>query len=72
MRHGVHISKEHSPKTLKDKASMEKITYASTIGSIMDAMLCTRLDVAFGLSVMSRFQANSGERHWEDLKCILK
>ena len=61
MRHGVQISKEHLPKTLEDIALMEKITYASTIGSIMYAMLCTRPDVAFALRVTSRFQANPGE-----------
>ena len=72
MRHGVQIFKEHSPKTLEDRALMEKIPYASAIGSIMYAMLCTRPDVAFALSVTSRFQANPGESHWEAVKCILK
>ena len=38
----------------------------------MYAMLCTRQDVAFVLSVTSRFQANPGESHWEAMKCILK
>ena len=49
MRHGVEISKEHSPKTLEDRALMEKIMYALVIGSIMYAMLCTRPDVAYAL-----------------------
>ena len=72
IRHGVHISKEHSLKTPEDRALMEKIPYASAIGSIMYAMLCTRPDVTFSLSVMSRFQANQGKSHWEAVKCILK
>ena len=72
MRHRVQISKEHSPKTPKDRALMEKIPYASTIGSIMYAMLCTRLDMAFALSVMSIFQANPRKSQWETVKCILK
>ena len=72
MRHGVQISKEHSPKTPEDRALMEKISYASAIGSIMYVMLCTRPNVAFALSVTSRFQANPGESHWEAVKCILK
>ena len=63
MRHGVQISKEHSPKTPEDRALMEKISYASAIGSIMYPMLCTRLYVAFALSITSRFQANPGESH---------
>ena len=72
IRHGVRISKEHLPKTPEDRAFMEKIPYASAIGSIMYAMLCTRPDVAFALSVTSRFQAYPGESHWEAVKCILK
>ena len=58
MRHGDQISKEYSPKTPEDRVLMEKILYASAIGSIMYAMLCTRPNVAYALSVMSRFQAN--------------
>ena len=38
----------------------------------MYAMLYTRPDVTFSLSVTSRFQANPGESHWEAVKCILK
>ena len=62
-RHGVKISKEHSLKTANDRALMEKISYASVIGSIMYDMLCTRQDVAFALSVTKIFQANLRERH---------
>ena len=39
VRHGVQISKEQSPKTLEDKALMEWIPYASSIASIMYAMI---------------------------------
>ena len=63
MRDGVQISKEHLLKTPKDRALMEKIPYASAIGSIIYAMLCTRPDVAFALSVTTRFEANPGESH---------
>ena len=72
MTHGVQISEEHLPKTPEDRALMEKIPYASAIGSIMYAMLCTRPDVAFALSVTSRFHANPSDSHWEVMKCILK
>ena len=42
---------------------MSSISYASTVGSIMYAMLCTRLDVAYALGTVSRFQADLGEDH---------
>ena len=51
---------------------MSRIPYASTIGSIMYAMICTRPDVSYALSVTSRFQSNYGEEHWAAVKNILK
>ena len=61
MRHGVQISKEYLPKTFEDRTLIEKILYASAIGSIMYAMLCTRRDVTFAVSVTKRFKANPSE-----------
>ena len=37
IKHGVQISKKHLPNTPKDRALMEKIPYASAIGTIMYA-----------------------------------
>ena len=51
---------------------MNKILYASAIGSIMYAMLCTCPDIAHALSIMSRYQANLDLEHWKVVKCILK
>ena len=63
MRHEIYLSKEMSPKTSEERASMVKVPYASAIRSIMYAMLCTRPDVAHALNVTSRYQAHSGEEH---------
>ena len=51
---------------------MNKIPYASAIGSLMYAMLCTRPDVAHAVSVSSRYQSNPGEEHWTAVKNIFK
>ena len=51
---------------------MSKIPYASAIGSIMYAMLCTRPNVFYALSITSRYQSNLGESHWIAVKNILK
>ena len=51
---------------------MSKIPYASAIGSIMYAMLCTRPDVSYALSITSKYQSNLGESHWIAVKNILK
>ncbi|WCJ31560.1 Transposon Ty2-LR1 Gag-Pol polyprotein [Euphorbia peplus] len=73
MAHGLKLSKkEHSPKTEKERRKVSKYPYASAIWSIMYAMLCTRPDVAFALSMTSRFQSCFGEKHWKAVKAILK
>ena len=51
---------------------MSKIPYASAIGSIMYAMVCTRPDVAYALSMCSRYQSSPREAHWSAAKNILK
>ena len=38
----------------------------------MYAMTCTRPDVAYALSVTSRFQSDFGKVHWTTVKKILK
>src|SRR3954466_14041732 len=50
---------------------MDKIPYASAIGSIMYAMVCTRPGVSYALSATSRYQANPGESHLTTVKRTL-
>ncbi|KAL0453656.1 UNVERIFIED_CONTAM: Retrovirus-related Pol polyprotein from transposon TNT 1-94 [Sesamum latifolium] len=72
MRHGIKLSKKQSPKTDEELKRMSNIPYASAVGSIQYAVQCTRPDVAYALSVMSRYQACAGEAHWGAVKSILK
>ncbi|KAL0448471.1 UNVERIFIED_CONTAM: Retrovirus-related Pol polyprotein from transposon TNT 1-94 [Sesamum latifolium] len=72
MRHGIKLSKKQSPKTDEELKRMSDIPYASAVGSIQYAVQCTRPDVAYALSVMSRYQACAGEAHWSAVKSILK
>ena len=51
---------------------MKGIPYASAIGSIMYAMICTRPDVTYALSMAGRYQSCPGEGHWTAIKNILK
>lgn len=67
-RHGIHLSNKMSPKDDKEKEDMRKAQYASTIGSIMYAMLCTRSDVSHAISVTSWYQANPSLEHWIAIK----
>ena len=51
---------------------MNKISYASTVGSLMYTMLCTRLDICYVVGLVSQYQSNTGEEHWIAVKHILK
>ncbi|KAL0394385.1 UNVERIFIED_CONTAM: Retrovirus-related Pol polyprotein from transposon TNT 1-94 [Sesamum latifolium] len=57
MRYGDKLSKKQSPKTDEELKRMSDIPYASAVGSIQYAVQCTRPDVAYALSVTSRYQA---------------
>ena len=70
-KHGVHLSKEQSPKTLEQKECMSRIPFASVVGSLMYAMLCTRSDICYAVGIVSRYQSDSGEEHWIAVKHIL-
>ncbi|KAJ9562957.1 hypothetical protein OSB04_008117 [Centaurea solstitialis] len=72
MQHGIVLSKAQCPVSSEDQDKMKLVPYASAIGSIMYAMLCTRPDVAYSISVTSRYQQNPGEAHWVAVKNILK
>ncbi|KAK8541026.1 hypothetical protein V6N13_026490 [Hibiscus sabdariffa] len=72
MRHGISLSKEMCPSTPQERERMSQIPYASAIGSIMYAMICTRPNLSYALSMTSRYQANPGEGHWTAVKNILK
>ena len=71
-RHGVHLSKEQSPKTLEQKERMSRIPFASAVGSLMYAMLCTMPDICYAGGIVSRYQSDPEEEHWITVKHILK
>jgi len=72
MTSGMQLSKSQSPTTPEGIERMSRVPYASAIGSIMYAMICTRPDVAYALSMTSRYQKSPGETHWIAVKNILK
>ena len=72
MQHGIKLCKTMCPSSSEEFKRMNNVPYASAIGSIMYAMICTRPDVAFALSMCSRYQSNPGDAHWIAAKNILK
>ena len=58
-----HLSVAFAPKTVKEKDYMSQVPYASAVGSLMYAMVCTRPDLAHAVSVISRFMGDPGKEH---------
>ena len=42
---------------------MTKVPYALAVGSLMYTMIATRLDITFGVGVVSWYMANPRKRH---------
>ena len=66
------LSVSQSSSTETDKLDMESVPYASAVGSLMYAMVCTRPDIAYAVSNVSRFLSNPGREHWNAVKWIMR
>ena len=51
---------------------MKAVPYASAVGSLQYAQVCTRPDLAFVTGVLGRFQSNPGTEHWKIVKKALR
>nr|GEX95722.1 hypothetical protein [Tanacetum cinerariifolium] len=72
MQEKLKLSKSQGASTPVEMKGMQNVPYASVVGSIMYAVRCTRLDVAFAQNITSRFQQNPCDIHWTTVKNILK
>ena len=61
---GVKLSSEQCPKTQEEEEDMSRVPYASAVGSLIYAMVCTRLDIAHEMGVLSRFMSKLGKENW--------
>ena len=68
---GVKLSKTKSPTTAEDRERMKVIPYASAMGSIKYAMLCTRSIVYPTLILAREYNSDRGVDHWTAVKIIL-
>ncbi|KAJ9566010.1 hypothetical protein OSB04_001976 [Centaurea solstitialis] len=66
------LSSALSPSTQADVAYMARVSYSSAVGSLMYAMICTRPDLAYAVSMVSRYMANPGKEHWKAVQWIFR
>ncbi|KAJ4710294.1 Retrovirus-related Pol polyprotein from transposon TNT 1-94 [Melia azedarach] len=68
----AHLSVAFAPKSIEEKEYMSRVPYASAVGSLMYAMVCSRPDLAQSVSVVSRFMGEPGKEHWQAVKRIFR
>eukprot|EP00253_Pinus_taeda_P033039 PITA_33039 len=60
------------PKTQEEEEDMSRVPYASAFDSLIYAMVCTRLDIAHAMGVLSRFMSKPGKEHWTVVNQIFR
>jgi hypothetical protein len=68
---GDKLRSFQSPRNQLDIDQMKSISYASTVGGIMYAQVCTRPDLAFITRLLRIFQCSLGMKHWKATKKAL-
>ena len=66
----LKLTKEMFPKTQEEEDKMSKVPYASAVGRLMYAMVCTRPNIAHVVGVISRYMSHPGIEHWNAVKWI--
>ncbi len=57
-------------KNVNGNDESKSFPYQQAVGSLMYAMLCTRPDLAYPISVLSQHMANLSMEHWMAVKRI--
>ena len=68
----LKLTKKMCPKTQEEEDKMSKVPYASVVGSLMYAMVCTRPYIAHIVRVISRYMSDPRIEHWNAVKWIVR
>ncbi|XP_035548725.1 secreted RxLR effector protein 161-like [Juglans regia] len=55
-----------------EQKQTKSVPYASAVGSLMFAQVCTRLDICLAVGLLGRYQSNSGLQHWIATKKVMR
>ena len=69
---GDRFNLNQCPKNDLEREQMKNIPYASAIGSLMYAQVYTRLDIAFVVGMLGRYQSDPGLDHWRAAKKVMR
>ncbi|KAL5851084.1 hypothetical protein ACOSQ3_006202 [Xanthoceras sorbifolium] len=69
---GDRFNLNQCPKNDLEREQMKNIPYASVVGSLMYAQVCTRPDISFVVGMLGRYQSNPGLDHWKAIKKVMR
>ena len=69
---GDKFSKNKCPQNELEREQMKNILYASMIGSLMYAQVCTRPNIGLIVGLLGRYQSNPGLDHWKAAKKVMR
>ena len=69
---GDKFSLDQCPKNEFERREMQKIPYASAVGSLGYAQVCTRPDLAYIVGMLGRYLSNPGMDHWKAAKRVMR
>ena len=69
---GVKFSLNQCPKNDFEEKKLQKVSYASTVGSLMYAQVCTRSSIAYVTGMLGRYLSNLEIDYWKVVKRVLR
>ncbi|XP_059638613.1 secreted RxLR effector protein 161-like [Cornus florida] len=69
---GDKFSLMQCPKNELEHKEMQNIPYASIVGSLIYAQVCTHPDIGFAVGMLGRYQSNPGIYYWKAAKKVMR
>ena len=66
------LSALQCPTSDDDIEYMSRVPYSSAVSFLMYAMICSRPDLSYAMSLVSRYMANPGKEHWKAVQWIFR
>jgi len=57
---------------LPEEEEISRVLYSNAMGSLMYVMICTRPNLAYAVSIVSRFMSNPRKQYCEAVKWVLR
>jgi hypothetical protein len=69
---GVNLSTDQCPNTQEEEEDMSHVPYARVVGSLMYAMVCTRLNIVHTVGILRRYMSKPGKEHWTTVNRVFR